>query len=137
MVLTKKDFNEIVGALDAEIRPIVIKQFGGGNTRPLDVLVNGTNLGGAREINFVGNGVSAEIINGVMTVTVTDSGGGGFTRETPLGDVNSVNTVFAVTEEPNYVVADGVTYFDGAGYTYSALTITMDIPPSQYIRSYY
>jgi hypothetical protein len=62
--------------------------------------------------------------------------GGGFTKETPTGDVNSVNQVFTVTNEPNYVVSDGATYFDGAGYTYSSLTITMDSPPSQYIRSY-
>lgn len=67
------------------------------------------------------------------------SSGSGFTRETPGGAVDSSNQVFTVTHEPNYVVVDGATYFDGAGYTYAALTITMDsnIIPTQYIRSYY
>ncbi len=122
----------IAGDFSSRIGPRIVP---GG--RPLDVSVNGVPQGIAREINFVGNAISAEIIKGVMTITVSDSGGTGFTKETPVGSVDSSNTSFTVTHEPNYVVADGITYFDGAGYTYSALTVTMDSPPSQYIRSYY
>lgn len=67
-------------------------------------------------------------------------GGGGTTTtaitvETPTGTVDASNQTFTVTAEPKYVVADGVTYFAGAGYTYNALQITMDIPPSQSIRA--
>lgn len=57
------------------------------------------------------------------------------TATTPIGTINSVNTSFTVTAEPKWVVSDGITYFDGAGYTYAALSITMDVPPSQYIRA--
>jgi hypothetical protein len=34
-------------------------------------------------------------------------------------------------------VADGVTYFEGAGYSYNSGTgkITMDIPPAYFIRA--
>ena len=53
---------------------------------------------------------------------------------TPTGNVNGSNRTFIVTEEPKYVVSDGITYFSGAGYSYSALSITMDIGPSSYIR---
>jgi hypothetical protein len=60
--------------------------------------------------------------------------GGGVTIETPSGDVDASNTVFIPTSEPLWVVSDGIQYFDGAGYTWSGASITMDIPPSQYIR---
>ncbi len=77
-----------------------------------------------------------------VTITNTNNGnkeisvgGGGVSIETPVGTVNSVNDTFTVTAEPLYVTADGIQYFDGAGYTYAALTITMDVPPSQYIRA--
>lgn len=123
-----------IEAIDGDFNAKVTKQFGGGNTVPLNLYVNNENYGGIREVNIVGSGVSAELINGVMTVNV---GGSGFTKETPTGVINGSNTSFTVTSEPNYVVSDGITYFASAGYTYSSLTITMDTPPAQYIRSYY
>jgi hypothetical protein len=60
---------------------------------------------------------------------------GSVTVETPVGLVNASNTVYTVTAEPKFVVADNATYFNGAGYTYNALQITMDIPPSSSIRA--
>jgi hypothetical protein len=67
-------------------------------------------------------------------ITVASTGGGGVTLETPTGTVDGSNTTFTPTAEPDYVVADGITYFDGEGYTFAAGDIEMDIPPSQYIR---
>mgnify|MGYP001569726011 CR=1 FL=1 len=61
----------------------------------------------------------------------------GITVETPTGTVNASNVSFTVTAEPKWVVADGATYFAGAGYSYAALTVTMDLAPSIYIRSIY
>ena len=61
--------------------------------------------------------------------------GSGVIVETPTGTINSVNTSFTVTAQPKWVVSDGVTFFSGAGYSYAALVITMEIPPSQYIRA--
>jgi hypothetical protein len=69
-------------------------------------------------------------------VTVNATAGGGATIETPTGTVNGSNATFTVSDAPQYVVADGITYFDGAGYTYGALSITMDVAPSQYIRAF-
>lgn len=61
--------------------------------------------------------------------------GSGITVETPSGSVNAVNATFTVSGVPKYIVSDGITYFEGAGYSRSTLTITMDVPPSQYIRA--
>lgn len=63
--------------------------------------------------------------------------GGGYTVETPSGSVNSSNQSFTVTVAPVYIVSDGVAYFEGAGYSRSGLNITMVIPPSSFIRSFY
>jgi len=66
----------------------------------------------------------------------TDSGGGS-SSETPAGSVNGSNTSFTVSNEPAWIIVDGITYFDGAGYTYSAGTLTIDTPPVSFIRSIY
>jgi hypothetical protein len=111
------------------------RNIGGGN---VEVYSNGNKIGTGTGINFIGSGIQSISHDGHrVTVNISGGSGTGFTKETPTGDVNSVNQVFTVTNEPNYVVSDGATYFDGAGYTYSSLTITMDSPPSQYIRSYF
>lgn len=121
------DFNSKVS------RPAVVL-----GSRPLDVLINGISFGIAREINFIGNAVSAEIINGVVTVTVAGGGGGtGYTKETPVGAINGSNVTFTVTHTPVFIVSDGVTLFENVGYTISGLTITMDNPPAQFIRNFY
>lgn len=93
--------------------------------------VNGVRYGLVNALNFTGS-VSHSKVNGLDTLTF--SGGGSTTPETPPETVNASNTVFTVSAEPKWVVSDGVTYFDGAGYTYAALSITMDVAPSQYIR---
>ena len=57
--------------------------------------------------------------------------------ETPEGTIDGVNTIFTAYKFPKYVVGDGITYFENQGYTYSAKTLTMTIPPSNYLRSFY
>ena len=65
------------------------------------------------------------------------SGGVGYTIGTPSGSVNSSNVTFTVTSAPVFIISDGITYFENAGYTRSLLTLTLDVPPSSYIRSFY
>ncbi|MES2224132.1 MAG: hypothetical protein V4469_04345 [Patescibacteria group bacterium] len=89
--------------------------------------------GKINEISF-GSGLAVTIVNGRLTVSST-GGGTGYTKAIPAGALGQ--TSFTVTNEPVYVIADGTTYFDGAGYTYSAGTITMDNAPTQYIRYFY
>lgn len=64
----------------------------------------------------------------------SSSGPTGTVYYTPTGTVNASNAIFGVTARPTSVISDGITYFEGAGYSYSSLQITMDIAPSQYIR---
>lgn len=92
------------------------------------------------DMRWHGGGLSTVSHDDTLTGNGTPSSplgvvGGGVTVETPVGTVNAVNTIFTVTAEPKWVVSDSATYFNGAGYTYAALTITLDIPPSQYIRA--
>lgn len=61
----------------------------------------------------------------------------GYTIETPSGTVNGSNTTFTVTNTPVYLVIDGATYFENAGYTIAGLTITTATEPSSFIRSFY
>lgn len=86
-----------------------------------DTVAAGTN------VTITTNSDGSKVINAT-------GGSGGVTIETPAGVVDASNTVFTPSAEPLYVIADGITYFDGAGYTWSSPTITMDVPPSQYIR---
>lgn len=65
---------------------------------------------------------------------VTGGSGSGVTVETPVGTVNASNASFAFSATPKWIVADGITYFDGAGYSLAGLTATMEVAPSQFIR---
>ena len=119
----KPTYDEIKGVAEPIIRQLLTEQkkgwFGGGG--------GGDLVGAGSGVTITQNAIGRKIIS---------ASGGGATVSTPTGSVNSVNTVFTVTAEPNYVVADGVTYFDGAGYVFTGpTTITLDIPPSQYVRA--
>jgi len=65
----------------------------------------------------------------------SSSSGGGVSITTPTGDVDAVNVTFTASATPLWVTADGIQYFEGAGYSLAGPTITMEIPPSQYIRT--
>jgi hypothetical protein len=64
----------------------------------------------------------------------SSSTGSGVTVQTPTGLVDGINLTYGVTAQPKWVVADGTTFYENAGYTYAALTIVMVNPPTQYIR---
>lgn len=81
-----------------------------------------------------GTNVTVDNTDPANPVVSATSGGGGVTVETPSGDVDGVNQTYNVTAEPKWIVVDGITYFDGAGYTYSDPDIIVDTPPSIYIR---
>lgn len=108
-----------------------------GPSRGVFLYIGGVKKGLVSNLNIIGSGgVTAAYskVNGQDTLTLT-ANGGGLTVETPTGSVNASNTEFTVTAEPQWIVADGTTYYAGAGYTYNALTVTMDVPPSSYIRA--
>lgn len=54
---------------------------------------------------------------------------------TPAETPDGATTVFTVgSSAPSDVVADGITYYDGKGYSFAAGQITFDNPPAQYVR---
>lgn len=112
----------------------------GGQAQGLRFLIDGIKKGLISNMNFKAGSnmaIAYSKVDGQDTITFTSTGGGpgGITVETPTGTVNGSNTTFTVSAEPQWVVADGVTYYDGTGYTYAALTITMDVAPSASIRA--
>lgn len=89
---------------------------------------------GGGDIVTAGSGISVTTdANGKKVITNTNPSSG-TTYYTPTGTVNASNTVFGVTAQPTSVISDGILLFEGAGYSYAALSITLDVPPSVYIR---
>lgn len=126
----------------AELRKDLIGRLsnkGGGNANR-NIQVKGVNvLSPYTDINLkAGSNVTLSVATNNTTkyteITIAASSGGS-TIETPIGTVDSVNATFTVSAQPQYIVSDGITYFNGAGYTYSPLQIILDIPPSQFIRA--
>lgn len=110
-----KVFGKVTDLIAAEISKI--KRFGGG---------------GSGDRVTAGSGISISFNNaGKKVITATGSAA----VETPTGDVDGSNTSFTVTAVPNWIVADGISYYEGAGYSRSGFNITMDVAPSQYIRA--
>ena len=115
---------------------------GGGSTfvggpGGLFVYVDGAKKGIHKVLNYkAGTGVSLawSLVNGMPTLTISASGGGGsgFTAiETTGGIVNGTNDEFQFAEKPAYIVSDHAWYREGNGWSWSAgtLTATMTIAP--------
>lgn len=122
-----------------EGRQVRVGSAGGG--RGFFVFIDGVKKGIIKELNFAagtGMSIAYTIANGRPTLTFNASGGGagGITVETPPETPDAVITEFTVSDEPQWIVADGTTYFAGAGYSYNSGTgkITTDVPPSASIR---
>jgi len=93
-----------------------------------------------------GSGVPSLTAGSNVTLTQKSDGGytvsatsAGFAKETPVGVVDGSNTTYTVSNEPLFVLIDGLMRTDGYGYTYTAGTIEVDAltPPTQSITSFY
>ena len=60
-------------------------------------------------------------------------GGGGITELTATGAINGNNVTFTFTKKPNYIVNDNAWYKEGDGFSWSGLTATMTVAPSNSI----
>lgn len=108
-----------------------------------DILINGLdhylNFGFTNGVNGYGirdnNGI-IEFKNSGGTWTPIGSGSGSPTPTTPPESPTGSGTTFTFASDPKYIVSDGVTYFEGFGYTYSGGVATMTVPPSEYIRGF-
>lgn len=60
--------------------------------------------------------------------------GDGLTRLTATGTVNGSNTNFDFTEQPDFIISDGIWYEVGVGFTWASTTATMSVAPTYMIR---
>lgn len=128
---------EKIEKLDERISSIRTAPFIG-PSRGVFLYINGVKKGLVNSLDIVGSGVATSVVNGLLTITIT-GGSGGTSIETPTGTINGVNTSFTVSNEPKYIIVDGVSKFSTLHYTYLAgtITITDGAPPTQFIRSVY
>ncbi len=113
-----------------------------GGARGIYVYIGGVKKGIMNTMNFVAGtnmSIAYSKVNGLDTLTLNASGGGsgGITVETPPETPDAVITAFTVSAQPQWVVADGTTYYENSGYTYNSGTgkVTMDVAPSSFIRA--
>lgn len=105
---------------------------------PIYLVVNGAQY--FEGVHYTLAGLTITLNNPIGTGGFIRSAfGSGLTVETPTGTVDDSNTSFTVSNTPKYIVVNGAQYFDGAGYTYLAGTITLDNPVGTggFIRSIY
>lgn len=106
-------------------------------SRGIFTFISGVKKGLLSNFNFVGGSgiaIAYSLVNGLPTLTFNASGSG-ISVETPPEAPNGIIDVFSVSAQPQWVVADGTTYYENAGYTYGAHKITMAIPPGSFIRA--
>jgi hypothetical protein len=126
-----------IAGFDEMMRKMQPRQSAAGPSRGMFLYVGGVKKGLISNLNLVGSsGVSLAYSKeqGQDTITITASGAG-VSVETPTGSVDSSNTTFTPSAEPKWIVVDGTTYYEGAGYTWDGTTITTDVAPSSFIRA--
>ena len=105
-----------------------------GGTSGIKLYVNGVKKGTAKTLNLVpGANVSMNYVasNGRNDIIISASlSGGGLTVLPATGAIDGINTSFTFTEKPIYLVIDGGWYRENVGWTWSVLTATLTIPPS-------
>ena len=108
---------------------------------PYALITGGTSSTGAmQQVSGVGSSGQVLTSNGAGALPTwqdsTGGSGGGFTRLTATGIINSINADFTFTEKPDYIVSDGAWYEENSGWTWSGSTATMTIPPNDSIYGF-
>jgi hypothetical protein len=121
-----------------------ISSFEGGGNQNRNIGVNGNSstLSKFTDINLIAGsniGIAVSTNNTTKETNLT------FTASVPVGGVqlfasvsgtvDGMNTTFGYPSPPQAIVGDGIVYFEGNGYSYAASVITMEMPPSQYIKT--
>jgi hypothetical protein len=130
-VITTKMILDAIDTLPDEKKPLTRSELEGFK-QTISVLSHQIGMRGGGDTVVAGSGVTiTNNSSGNKVISATSSGGVSF--ETPP---ETSGTTFTVANTPVYVIVNGVTYFDGLGYSYLAGTITLDFSLSDgWIRS--
>lgn len=128
----------LFGDLEDYLKPLIKthSNYSSGNA-VIPVMVSGAiKSHAASALNFKGAGAPTVTVgaNGVTDIVFAASGGG-ITVEIPPEAPDASRTQFTVSAQPKWMVADGTTYYQGAGYAYSTDSVTFDVPPSEFVRA--
>lgn len=111
-----------------------VRFFGG--TNGIMVYNGSAKIGLVKYINFAGSGVSASLLNGLLTLTFTGGGGGAGSFQNPTaGAVDGVNATYTWTTAPNVICVDGgrnlqKTQSDGTPNWTGTMTTVLTTPPN-------
>lgn len=138
-----EDITPKLDALERRINQRIAAIHGGGNmNRNISVGGNSSTLSKYTDVNFVAGsnvGIAVSTNDTTQQTSFTFSAavpaGGIQLFASVSGTVNALNPTFGYPSPPQAIVGDGVVYFEGNGYSYAASVITMEVPPSQYIKA--
>ncbi len=85
---------------------------------------------------IAGTGISVDSTDPANPIVIAIGGGGGFTLLPATGSINGNNPTFTFTQQPTYIISDGVWYRVNKGWTWSVLTATMTVPPNDDIYGF-
>lgn len=128
------DYEELKKRVQKELGKVKVEDIEGLNPALEKMLKNyGAYIHGGGDTVAAGTNVTITTNSAGSKVISAASGSGSWS--TPPETPNGSTTVFTVAATPpTDVVADGIQFYDGVGYTYAGSQITFDNPPTQYVR---
>lgn len=97
-----------------------------------------------RDGNYITTLLAVSNVDGVTPVTLYADpithrllvSGQGLSLLDATGTINGVNTAFTFSQQPTYIISDGVWYRVNKGWTWSDPIATMTIPPNDDIYGF-
>jgi hypothetical protein len=131
-VITTKLILDAIDSLPDDKKPLTRSELEGFK-QTISALSHQVGMHGGGDTVAAGTGVTiTRNSNGDKVISAT-GGAGGVSFETPP---ETSGTSFTVANTPVYIIVNGVTYFEGLGYSYLPGTITLDFDLSDgWIRS--
>jgi hypothetical protein len=133
-IITTKLILDAIDSLPDEKKPLTRSELEGFK-QTISALSHQVGMRGGGDTVVAGTGISVVMNSAGNKVITSTTSAGGTSFETPT---ETSGTTFTVTHTPLYVIVNGVTYFEGLGYSYLAGVITLDFDLSDgWIKSAY
>lgn len=140
-----KETRENLASVKKDLTADIVKKFtaaasnqaGRGGAMSRQLSVSSTVIANRyKDVNIIPVGITITTANNDTTKKTDVTISSGSSAELPAtGTINSVNTAFTFTQQPTYIVSDGVWYKVNVGWTWNGgtLTATMSVPPNDNI----